>query len=200
MKKGAGVINRRRFFSGLVLAGLLLVSAATWASSGGEHAAESKGWQRTDTYRVVNFVVLAGVLVLLLRKPLSQALRARTRGIEEQLKELEAEKEEAAKQIAQYKERMNRLEEEAQQIVSEYTKQGVAAKERILEAARSAAERLQEQARRNMEQEFEDAKKALREEVLERAVALAEEIIRKNMTSEDQDRLVGEYIEKVVVQ
>jgi F-type H+-transporting ATPase subunit b len=64
-----------------------------------EHAAEGgahgKGWIATDTYRLLHFIVLGGGLFLLLRKPLSQALGARVKGIEDQLSELEAQKVEA---------------------------------------------------------------------------------------------------------
>ena len=60
------------------------------AESGhGEGSGESgsKGWMATDTYRVMNFVVLAVGLIILLRKPLSQALKSRITGIQDQLSE-----------------------------------------------------------------------------------------------------------------
>ena len=37
----------------------------------------SKGWVATDTYRVMNFAVLAGALFFLLRKPVTHALDTR---------------------------------------------------------------------------------------------------------------------------
>ena len=56
------------------------------AGGGGSH------WQATDTYKVMNFTVLAIGLFFLLKKPVAQALNARIDGIKEQLGELEAQK------------------------------------------------------------------------------------------------------------
>ena len=58
---------------------LLFFTGVALGSSGGDQG--PKGWVRTDTYRIMNFVVLAVVLFFLLRKPVSQALNARIKGI-----------------------------------------------------------------------------------------------------------------------
>jgi len=179
----------------IVLALLCYIGIAL-ASSGAEGGA--KGWVATDTYRVMNFAVLAVALFLLLRKPVSQALDARIKGIKEQLSELEAKKKEAEKQLAAYNEKYANLEQEAEQLIAEYIRQGNEAKVRILAEAQMAAEKLQEQARRNIEHEFKQAKVKLQEEILEKALVKAEELIKSKITAQDQEKLVDEYIEKVV--
>ncbi len=170
--------------------------------AGGEHGDHgdhgTKGWAATDTYRVMNFVVLAVVLFFLLRKPMVQALDNRIQGIRDQLKELEEKKAAAQKELADYTQKIARLDEEAEQILAEYTRQGEEAKERILKEAESAAEKLEQQAKRNIENEFENARKALQAEIIEKSLAKAEELIQEQITAEDQDRLVDEYLEKVV--
>ena len=93
-------VMRKRRLRGLLLAMSMLVliggGLAFAASGGGEHGeVKAKGWVATDTYRVLNFAVLAGALVFLLRKPLSQALGSRIKGIQAQLEDLEAKKAEA---------------------------------------------------------------------------------------------------------
>ena len=178
-----------------VLALLCFIGIAL-ASSGAEGGA--KGWVATDTYRVMNFAVLAVALFLLLRKPVSQALDARITGIKEQLSELEAKKKEAEKQLAAYNEKYANLEQEAERLIAEYIRQGNEAKVRILAEAQTAAEKLQEQARRNIEHEFKQAKLKLQEELFEKALVKAEELIKSKITVQDQEKLVDEYIEKVV--
>ncbi|MFH1992711.1 MAG: ATP synthase F0 subunit B [Pseudomonadota bacterium] len=178
-----------------VLAFLCFIGMAL-ASSGGEGAA--KGWVATDTYRVMNFAVLAIALFFLLRKPTSQALDARIKGIKEQLSELEAKKRDAEKQLAAYNERFATLEKEAERLIADYIRQGNEAKARILVEAQSAAEKLEEQARRNIEHEFKQAKSKLQEEIFEKALAKAEDLIKRKITAQDQEKLVHEYIEKVV--
>ena len=166
------------------------------ASSGGEGG--TKGWVATDTYRVMNFTVLAVALFLLLRKPASQALDGRIKGIKEQLVELESKKKEAEKQLAAYNEKFALLEQEAEKLIEEYIRQGKEAKARILEEAEAAAGKLEEQARRNIEHEFNKAKLELQEEILEKTLVKAEELIKNKINDEDQEKLVDEYLEKVV--
>ena len=168
-----------------------------FSSSGGEHA-EPKGWVATDTYKVMNFTVLFVGLFFLLRKPISQALNARIKGIKDQIDELEVKKKDAEKKLAEYNERLSLLGKEAEKIVAEYIKQGNEAKNRILKEAEAEAVKLEEQAKKNIEHEFKEAKSKLQEEISEKALIKAEEIIRGAITVEDQDRLVDEYLEKVV--
>jgi len=131
---------------------LIFSTSTAMSSSGGETGA--KGWISTDTFRVMNFVVLAVALVFVLRKPLSQALGSRIKGIKEQLEDLEARKGEAEKKLAEYNEKLAQLEKEADKIVEDYIKQGKEARARILKEAESAAEKLKAQARRNIDLEL----------------------------------------------
>ncbi len=174
-----------------------LLSAALSAS--GEHSGStgSKGWTSTDWFRVMNFTVLVVALVFVLRKPLSQALGARIKGIKNQLEDLEARKAEAEKQLMGYREKLSRLEKESEKIVEDYIRQGNEAKARILKEAESAAEKLQAQARRNIDHEFEQAKLKLQEEIFEKSLVKAEEIMKSKISAEDQNRLVDEYLKKV---
>ncbi len=190
------------FRKGLLLCVICLLaigaSTASAATGGGHGDAAPKGWVATDTYRVMNFAVLAIALFFLLRKPVSQALNSRVQSIREQLADLENKKKEAEKALAQYESKLSNLDAEAKQIVEEYIQQGRDAKDRIIKEAESAAEKLEHQAKRNIEHEFAQARKRLQEEVLEKAIAKAEEIIQQRITDEDQERLVDEYLEKVV--
>jgi F-type H+-transporting ATPase subunit b len=168
----------------------------TALSASGEDSG-AKGWTSTDWFRVMNFTVLVVALVFILRKPLTQALGARIKGIKDQLAELETRKTEAERQLAEYNEKLSQLEKESKKIVEDYIKQGHEAKARILMEAESAAEKLQTQARRNIEHEFKQAKLKLQEEIFETSLAKAEEIIKGKISGEDQDRLVDEYLRKV---
>ena len=171
------------------------------ASTGTVYAASEgggSGWVATDTYRVMNFSVLLIALIVLLRKPIAQALGARIKGIKDQLEELEAKKREDEAELARYNERLAMLDQESDKILQDYIKQGEAAKAKIIEEAQSTAAKLQEQAKRNIEHEINQTKKALQAEVLAKALQQAEEQIKASISAEDQDRLVDEYLEKVV--
>ena len=185
----------------LVVAALLLfgVTVAFAASDAGGHGeAAHKGWVSTDTYRVMNFAVLFIGLFLILKKPVAQALGGRIQGIKEQLEELEEKKKAAEAQLAEYDTKMAALDKEAEALLAEYVKQGEDAKARILKEAEAAAEKLKEQASKNIEHEFQQAKADLKAEIVEKALAKAEAIIKEQINSDDQDKLVDEYLEKVV--
>ena len=197
-------INRKRFLLPIMafLIGVFLVFNAGVvigaSNSEGHDASHGTGWVKTDWYRVMNFAVLAAVLFFLLRKPVSQALNGRIKGIQDQLKDLEAKKQEAEKKLAEYNEKIADLDQEAEKIVAEYVRQGEEAKQRILKEAENAAAKLEEQARRNIEHEFKTAKLELQEEILEKALIKAEKLVKEKITSKDQNRLVDEYLDKVV--
>jgi F-type H+-transporting ATPase subunit b len=180
----------------LVLLFSIFAISTAMGSSGGDGGA--KGWISTDTFRVMNFVVLVIALVFILRKPLSQTLGSRISGIKEQLEDLETRKAEAEKKLAEYKDKLAQLEREAEKIIDDYIKQGQEAKARILKEAESSAEKLKAQARRNIEHEFEEAKFKLQDEIFETSLQKAEEIIKNKISAEDQDRIVDEYLKKVV--
>lgn len=93
-KMGSQCQGRFRNFQAAVVAGLTLVlifsAGIAFGSAGGEGG--PKGWVNTDTFRVINFLLLAGALFFLLKKPVAQALSGRIDGIRVQLEELEAKK------------------------------------------------------------------------------------------------------------
>jgi len=181
----------------LVAVMVLSVGAGlAWAASGGEAA--HGGFTSTDGFRVMNFVVLAAVLFFLLRKPIPRALNNRIRGIEDQLKDLEARRSEAETRLAECTQKLSALEKEAERIVADYVRQGQEARARILKEAESAAEKIRLQARRNIEHEFEQTKAQLQREIFEKALAKAEELLKQNITAQDQNQLIGEYLQKVV--
>ena len=182
------------FFLVLLVGGVFISSAL--GASGGEGG--SKPWDSKDTFRVMNFAVLAIVLFFLLRKPISQALGSRIKVIKDELEDLEARKVAAEKKLAEYNEKLDQLENEGAKIVEDYIKQGNEAKQRILKEAESSAEKLKAQARRNIEHEFEQAKLTLQEEIVESSLEKAEEILKNKISEDDQNRIVDEYLKKVV--
>ncbi len=184
-----------------IVAVILLMGLVPAYGSGGEDGGEhggSKPWVMTDTAKVLNFSVLAIGLFLLLRKPASQALNSRIKGIEQELEDLETRKATVEKQLAEYNSKLASLDKEAEQVIAEYIRQGEESKARILKEAESAAEKLKEHAHKNIENEFKQAKLELQAEIVEKALAKAEQVIKDQVSEADQDRLVDEYLDKVV--
>jgi F-type H+-transporting ATPase subunit b len=191
--------RRKRWWLALALVVVILQAGPLLASGDGGHGeAGAKGWVATDTQRVLNFAVLAGGLFFLLRKPVAKALRGRIEGIEKQLKDLEARKQAAEKELAVYNDKIALLDKEAEKIVAEYVRQGEEARGRIIAEAEAAAQKLEEQAKRHIDHELRSVRDRLQSEIIEKALSKAEARLRERITVEDQDRLIDEYLAKVV--
>jgi F-type H+-transporting ATPase subunit b len=189
--------RKARYLVGLVaVLAVVFVSGMVFASGGG-----GGGMDKTKDliWRTMNFVVLVGGLILLLKKPVAQALAGRRQGIKDQLDDLEKQKQAAEQQLSEYQKKLSQLEKEVEKIVAEYVKDGEAIKAKIIEEAKASAEKLQGQAKKNIEHEFDKARKELRTEMADQAVAMAEELIKKSITDKDQKQIISEYLTKVVV-
>ncbi len=169
-----------------------------WASAEGGHGGVHNAWLANDTWKVLNFGILAIAGFLIAKKPVKEFFSSRAKGIEDELNDLEAQKAEAEKMLAEYQAKFNNLEQESKQIVADYIKQGEAAKERILAEAQAQAEKLEDTAKRNIEQEFKAARAQLQQEIALKAMEKAEEFIKESISSEDQEKLVDDYLKKVV--
>ncbi|MGC8494021.1 MAG: F0F1 ATP synthase subunit B [Syntrophobacteraceae bacterium] len=186
--------------SGLLasLAGVVL--SLTWlttAFAAEAEAAEPLNW--TDfAYRVVATTIVVVVLVKLLKKPISTFLSSRREEIQRLLAELETKTAEAKAEHVRVQEKLATLEEETRKIVDELITEGEAEKQKIIEAAHREADYIQQQAQIAIEQELQAARDRLKDEVIDLSVEAAQNIIEKKMKNEDQRRLVGEFMSKVV--
>ena len=174
----------------------LAMIGSAWASSdgGGVHNA----WLSNDTWKLLNFTVLVVGVFFIAKKPVAQLFSSRAKGIEDEINALEQKKADAEKKLADYQAKFKNLDQESKQIVADYIKQGEEAKTRILAEAEAQAEKLEDMAKRNIEQEFKAAKAALQQEIVEKAMEKAHQVITASISSEDQDKLVDEYLKKVV--
>ena len=155
-------------------------------------------WNKLDNYRLMNFVVLVVGLFLLLRKPVKNALGDRIDGIKKQLNDLNDSKNKAEETLSEYNDRLKQLDQEAKRIIDNYVKQGNETKEKILKQAKKLSIKLKDQAKHNMEVEFDKAKMKIKADVLDIVFEKSIDIIKSSINYDDQDRLVDEYIEKVV--
>ena len=180
--------------SGLSVVILGIAAATAWAA--GE--AHGNHWLPMDTWKTLNFAILFIVLFLLLKKPTKAFFSSRRKEIADELRELEEKKAAAEKQLAEYQARFRNLDQESRQIIDDYIKQGEEAKKRIITQAQTQAEKLEDMARRTIEQEFKTARTRLQQEISALAVERAETIIQEAISSDDQDKLVDDYLKKVV--
>lgn len=181
-----------------LILGLASIGFAQEAAEGGHHV--DTGAQMKDfMWRCIDFAALAAIAVWGLKKAdVKGTLAARRTGIERTLQEAVAAKEAAEQKFAEYSQRLDQANKEIETISANMKREGELEKERIIAEANDAAARIKAQAEAAAAQEVLKAKGELRAEAARLAVELAEQKIVKNIAKGDQDKLVGEYISKVV--
>jgi len=175
--------------------------AAHEAAAHGEghgHGGLTHGQVMNFVWHCLNFALLLVILFKYLKQPITDSLKGRQESIAKAFEELEAKKEAAAARFREYEQKLSGMDEEAKQILETFVAQGQKERDTIIEQAKAAAERIKAQAEFYVQQELAKAKVELQKEVADAAVKMAEELIRKNLTEQDQSRLISEYLERVV--
>lgn len=147
--------------------------------------------------QVVNFAILAGVLVYFLKKPLAAFLKERSETLRKSIEDAARAREEAAAKLSAVEARVARLAEEIEGMNRKMDAEAAEEASRIRETAEAEIERVRTQARFAAGQEVKKAREALRREAAGLSIEAAEEIVRKTITPEDQERLVRENVEKI---
>lgn len=189
-----------KMFIGLLFL-LFWIFPLTWAfaSGGGSEGGHEPGWAGF-AWKLLNFLVMAGIIYWLAAKKVKEFFTGRRLGIQSSLAGAVSAREEAEKRYRDYASKLDRATGEIDEITRMIREQGVTEKERIIEEARRAAAKMKEETQARMEQEFNKASHRLRIEAVRLSSEMAEELLRKNIRAEDHEAMVQDYIEKVVHQ
>ena len=144
--------------------------------------------------RIVNFAILATILVLVLRKPLADFLNAKTTQIREELKEARSRETNAEAERKRAEELLLSLDGEVQKAKDEARRAAEAEKERILKTAQEEAARLRAIAKKEIDAEVEAGRRRLFARATELSVELAHKKIATSMTDADRDRLIDRSV------
>lgn len=186
-----------------VIAGLATVGFAAICiaseGGGGAHHVDTGAQLKDFAWRVLDFAVLALILWWALKKAnVKGALADRRAGIEKALSEAVTAREAAERKLAEYADKLAQANKEIDEIHAAMKREGELERERIIAEAKVAAVKIREQAAQAASQEIVKARTELREEAGRLAVQLAEQTLKEKIEKTDQDRLVGEYLAKVV--
>ncbi len=148
-------------------------------------------------FRIINFSLLAGVLIYFVGGILKSSLLARKNEVERLLKEAEETAQEAKKRLAEIEARVHRREEEAMAIIEDAKKRGENEKTLLIEEGNKVRERLERHAKIRIDQELKKAKEALHIEAVTLTMEFAEKKIKKDFTNKDQENLIEEYLIRI---
>jgi F-type H+-transporting ATPase subunit b len=150
-----------------------------------------------EVWKFVNLFLFVLLLVYILRRPLSEAFRARREGIRRDLMRAQEERNAALAKLEEVEARLARLDDEVTSLRTQSAKEAADERERIRRATEAEIEKLREQSRREIEGAGKAARQELRQFAAEQSVRLAEEIIRQDIRPEDDTRLINLEIEEL---
>jgi len=149
-------------------------------------------------WRSVNFLVFAAILIKLLAKPAKGFFAQRAKDIAQSFEDLEEKKAQAEAALKEAEGKLAQVAQERERILQLFVAEGEAEKARIVGKAEQVAARIQQMAEITIKQETKKAVQELRQEVVEMAARLSEDLLTKKITPKDHQRLVEEYLDKVV--
>ncbi len=181
----------------LFLAMFMLSASIAYASGGGEGGHDSQKW--TDFFwKTFDFVVLVGFLYWLLAAKIKEFFVGRRRDIKDSLEKAARQKNEAEAKFREYSEKIDKASAEIDGIFELIKAQGVEEKQKIIADAEKVARKIKEDSQLRTEQELKKASDQLRAEAVKLSIQMAEDILRRNVTVQDHETLVREYMEKAV--
>lgn len=143
--------------------------------------------------KVVNFVILGGVLAYFLKTPINAYLVSRATQIRQDLVTASETRATAAAQLAEIDRKLQALPAELEALKVQGAQDVKAEQARIAQAAAAERERLIAQTHREIETRLRMARRQVTEHAANLAVKIAEERIRRTITPDDQLRLVDRY-------
>lgn len=179
------------------LAGTFLFTAIAAAEEAAEGGHEAITFMGDWLPRLVNFAIIAGVLVYFLRKPVQDLFKNRSLEIEKALRESQEARQQAVAALAEMERKVRELEAEVRSMVADAQVRGEKDKAALIEEGKKASKDIQAQVKAGIEIEMQKAKADLAAEASMLAVDLAEGKIKSSIGKQDHERIVKDYIAKV---
>lgn len=147
--------------------------------------------------QLVVFLILLALLKKFAWGPLMNMMEKRENYVASEIEEAEKSRSEAEEASKEATAELNKVRQEAQQIIEDAKKAGVKQEQDMIQAANKEAERIKQQAQADIQNEKEQAVKALQAQVSSLSVLIASKVIEKEISAEDQEKLIDEYIKEV---
>jgi F-type H+-transporting ATPase subunit b len=179
-----------------MIVGLIKMSDLFFALAGG---GATPWWNipGLELWKFLNLFLFVALLIYFLRRPVSEAMRARRESIRVELIRAQEERNAALAKLEEVEARLTRLDTEVSSIREQSAREAEQERERIRQSTEEDVLKLRAQAQREIESAGKAARMELRRFAAEQSVQLAEEMIRGEMRPEDDARLINLEIEEL---
>jgi F-type H+-transporting ATPase subunit b len=148
-------------------------------------------------WTIVTFLVLVALLAKFAWTPLLQALETRQNAIRQSLDDAQQAKVELERLNAESAKIIQQARVDADAIVSQSRLDGDRLREEIRAKARTEADHIVKNAERQIQLETSRALEQIRREAVDLSVMIASKIIRRNLSREDNERLIDDALKQV---
>jgi F-type H+-transporting ATPase subunit b len=148
-------------------------------------------------WTIVTFLVLLALLAKFAWRPLLEALDTRQNAIRKSLDDAQQARQELERLNAESAQIIARSRQEADAIITQSRADGDRLREEIRQKARAEADVIVKNAERQIQLETSRALQQIRHEAVELSVMIASKIIQRNLTREDNERLIDEALRQV---
>ena len=145
-------------------------------------------------WTILIFVVLMFILSRYAFKPLTAAVEARERSLQEAIDNAKRDRDEAARLLADHRQQLEQARGEAQKLIADGRVTAEKLRNDLLEQTRAQQQEMLERARRDIENEKTNAIAALRREAVDLAIAGAGKVIERNLDSDANRKLVENFL------
>jgi F-type H+-transporting ATPase subunit b len=151
----------------------------------------------TIIFQIVNFLLLMVLLNRFLFQPMMRRVAQRNAAREQSLRELDRDRQEAARLRAELEDRLEKAEQEAASIISTAREQGEAEREALLEEAQAEVERILTEAHTDVHRRQLSAVDTFHDELLDAVLEISGQVIGSTAPPEVQDALVKQLSSRI---
>jgi len=148
-------------------------------------------------WTIVTFLVLLALLAKFAWRPLLEALESRQSAIRKSLDDAQQAKQELERVNQESARIVNRARADAEAIITQSRSDGDRLREEIRQKARAEADHIVNNAERQIQLETSRALEQIRREAVDLSVMIASKILQRNLTREDNERLIDEALRQV---
>ncbi len=145
-------------------------------------------------YQIINFAVMAGILYVLLYKPVLNMLTERRKRIAESLQEADRMREQTQSAQADYEKELARARQEAAQILAQAQERARAQESEILAQARQEAERLRQEGMEQASIEREQMLRDVKAQVADLVALTASKVLQAEVSAKKHEKLIDESL------
>ncbi|HMF02143.1 MAG TPA: F0F1 ATP synthase subunit B [Terriglobia bacterium] len=150
-------------------------------------------------WTILTFLVLLGLLAKFAWRPLLKALEGRQEAIKKSLESADRAKEELARMQQESAKIIEQARVEADSILSRTRSDADRLREELKVRAKEEADTMIRNAEQQIQLQTRQALQQIRHEVGDIAVTIASKLLERNLTNEDNDRLIRETLRQLEV-